>query len=342
MQVGGHAGFVGSIQDARDIAFFFQGFKRQSQGGESVQVGFLEGQGAQGGEIQFPVVERQALGETECQLDGLAHVRAAQLGQDGPVFKFDHGVDDRFGVYHYVDAVGSGAEEPAGLDDLESFVHHRSGIDGDFGAHRPVGMLEGVGLRCGCNLLLRPIAERASGGCEMYFFEFVSLGGEQALEDGRMLGIYREDGGVAGPGPLHHQGSGSYQGLLVGQGDDLARLDGRQGGAQAAESNHGSNDDIHPVGCGQAASRVDAAEYLAVRIGQGVADLGIFVGIADDDVVDVKLARLFDQQVTAVVGGNEFHVETVRMLPDHIQGLAADGPGGTEDGNVSFSHQKLI
>ena len=33
---------------------------------------------------------------------------------------------------------------------------------------------------------------------------------------------------------------------------------------------------------------------------------------------------------------------TLLSVSARAQGLAADGPGGTEDGNVSFSHQKLI
>ena len=43
-----------------------------------------------------------------------------------------------------VDLVGADTEEPAGFDDLEAFVHHGGGINGDAVAHAPVGMGEGL------------------------------------------------------------------------------------------------------------------------------------------------------------------------------------------------------
>ena len=72
----------------------------------------------------------------------------------------DCGMDDD------IDLVGTDVEKPAGLDDLETFVHHGGGIDGDAVAHAPVGMREGLLGSDGAELAERRFAEGAAGGGE--------------------------------------------------------------------------------------------------------------------------------------------------------------------------------
>ena len=72
-----------------------------------------------------------------------------------------------------------------------------------------------------------------------------------------MFGIDRKDGGAEGARGPHHQGTGRHQGLFVGQGDGLSGPDGGEGGTQAAESDHGGDDGVHPFSRDQPAGGID-------------------------------------------------------------------------------------
>ena len=88
-------------------------------------------------------------------------------------------------MYHDVYLLRSDAEKPFGLNDLETFVHHRRGIYGYLAAHRPIRVLERVtGLRPG-NPRLLPGAERPAGSRQVYLGQGVAVCPEQALEDCR-------------------------------------------------------------------------------------------------------------------------------------------------------------
>ena len=80
-----------------------------------------------------------------------------------------------------------------GFDQLVTFIHQRGAIDGDFGAHVPIGMIER--LRLGDVLHLRQCmgAERAAGCGEEDFFHLRSFAALQALEHGAMFAIDRSE-----------------------------------------------------------------------------------------------------------------------------------------------------
>ena len=48
----------------------------------------------------------------------------------------------------------------------EYLVHEASAVDGDFPAHAPVGMLDGICHSDGLELLHRPLPEGTSAGCQ--------------------------------------------------------------------------------------------------------------------------------------------------------------------------------
>ena len=93
-------------------------------------------------------------------------------------------------MHEYVDAFGLHVEEPVRLNEFETLVHHGGRIDGHLGAHVPVGMTECRGGVHAGDLFPWKRTERATGGREDEFPGFVPLCREQALEDGRMLGIH--------------------------------------------------------------------------------------------------------------------------------------------------------
>jgi len=335
-EVGGHRDFVGGVEGAGGVAAAAQGFEGEREAGEARGVRGFEGEAAEGGEVEFFVAYGEPAGEAEGEADGFAHIRAAELGDDGPVHEFYHRVDDGVGVDDDVDLVGFEVEEPFGFDDFEAFVHHRGGVDGDFGAHIPVGVFEGLGGRGARDFLPVPGAEGAAGGGEVHFFDGVLPGAEEALEDGGVFGVDGQDDAAVFARGLRDDGAGGDEGFFVGEGDDFAGLEGGEGGPEAAEADHRADDDVDAVHSDEVAEAVDACpDFDAVGL-EGFVDGFVAGFVADDDVGRVKLDGLPDQQVGAAAGGEEDDLEQVAVLPDDVQRLGADGSGGSEDGYLSF------
>ena len=163
-------------------------------------------------------------------------------------------------------------------------------------------------------------------------FHGVALRSQQTLEDGRVLRVHRVDGGLAAPGLRHHQGSGRHEGLLVGQGDLLAGVDGCQRGLEPAEAYHRRYDYVYLRGLHLLAGSVDAAAHFHFR-GKGGPHEGVFLRIADGHLRDLEGQGLFHQFFRRVVGRYHPDPETVRVLPDHVQRLGADRPRGAQDGD---------
>jgi hypothetical protein len=59
-----------------------------------------------------------------------------------------------------------------------------------------------------------------------------------------------------------------------------------------------------------------------------VGNLLVFVFIADDYGIGIEFDCLLYEQVGTVVGCEEFHLEKIAVLSDHIKGLSSDGTGG--------------
>ena len=135
---------------------------------------------------------------------------------------------------------------------------------------------------------------------------------------------------------LFDDGPGCDEGFFVGEGDDLAGLEGGEGGPEAAEADHGADDDVYVVHADQVAEAIHASpDFDAVGL-EGLVDLCVAGFVADDDVGRVKFDGLLDEQVRAAAGGEEDDFEEVAVLPDDVQRLGADGSGGSEDGYLSF------
>ena len=163
-------------------------------------------------------------------------------------------------------------------------------------------------------------------------------GALQALEDGRMLGIGRQQP-RAGPLKLRqHHRSGRNQGLLVGQGQVLAGPNRREGGQQA-----GATDDAgdHQIGRGPGGGGAEALG-AAQQLGQGGrAVLGIEgqqalpqgrdqVAIGQGHHLRTVALDLVNQQVEVAAGGEGHHAEAIGKVLDDLQGLGADRARGSQ------------
>ena len=167
----------------------------------------------------------------------------------------------------------------------------------------------------------------------------IPLRGHQALEDGGMLGVHRQDLHPVPAGFRHDDGTGGDERLLVRKGDVFPGPDGGKRGPEPAETHHRGDDDVHLLPRYQVTGGVDAGVY-----GRGLSDQGflhgvIFRHVADNRVRNGKLVRLFRQEGGVAACGDDFHLEPIRVLPDHVQRLAADGSRRSEDGDLLSLHR---
>ena len=171
--------------------------------------------------------------------------------------------------------------------------------------------------------------------------EGVALRRKQALENGGMLRIHGKDGRVMLLRKAHDHGTGSDKRLLVGQGDDLAGLDGGYGRRQAAEAYHGGHYDIDVVPRYKVTGRLYAGEYLDAVGLQGVGHLAVMRLVADDNAVGVELPRLGDEQFSTIVGCKKLYLKEIRVLAHHVECLSPYRSGRSEYSYPPL-HQKTM
>jgi len=123
-------------------------FIGQAQAGEALEVGLFEVQMAKRGEVEGER-RRGTLGPGQRVKDGQAHVGYGDLREDRAIDVLDQRMDGGLRMHGDPDLGRRHVEKAAGFDDLQSFVEHGGGVDGDAAAHDPGGMLEGLlGVMC--------------------------------------------------------------------------------------------------------------------------------------------------------------------------------------------------
>ena len=197
-----------------------------------------------------------------------------------------------------------------------------------------------------------PVAEGAAAGGELDASQARGggAGGEarrfgvggalQALEDGGVLGIRRQQARAGSLQLRQHHRAGGDQGFLVGQGQILAGADRRQGGQQAGAADDAGHHQIGAGPGGGGAEAIGAAQQFgqARRAGgrlqglQPLAQLGNAIGIGQGNGFGRVAADLLDQQIEVVAGRECHHPEAIGKLLDDLQGLGADRAGGAEHG----------
>ena len=156
-------------------------------------------------------------------------------------------VDDGLRMHHRLDALQRDVEEPLGLDNFQALVHQRGAVDGNLGAHLPVGMAKCLGKGHLLQLLARVAAERPSRSGDNKLLDGIVMFAGQCLEDGGVLRIDRIDEGLHLAGLARHQLAGHHQSLLVGQSYELATLDGVIDRRQTGHSHDTGEHHIHAL-----------------------------------------------------------------------------------------------
>src|SRR4030042_1071162 len=130
--------------------FYLCGMKRRASRRASLSMSGIASMESAGG-ARGPALHSAARGEPgrariaprrpgQSVLDGDAHVRGAQLGQDGAVLQLDESVDGALGVDEDVELGRLEVEEPAGRDELGPLVHQGRRVHRHLPAHDPAGM----------------------------------------------------------------------------------------------------------------------------------------------------------------------------------------------------------
>ena len=154
----------------------------------------------------------------------------------------------------------------------------------------------------------------------------VALLSLEALPDGAGLAVHREDGPSIPLFVFLQQGSGNYDGFLVGQGHRLAIFEGVDGGHKAGRARGSGHHHVH---FGQACHLLHRNEGRPGRQGRRRVDAV--------DVGGLKLVDLLTEQFVVGTGGQSHHPELGGEGADDVQGLTTDGARASEDYNILHS-----
>ena len=266
-------------------------------------------------------------------LDGKCHRRRAELGEHRAVGEFDDRVDDALRVHDGGALLGTEAEEALGLDQLEAFVGQRGGVDGYFGAHRPIGMFDGVGGGDGGEAVDGPVAERAAARGDRDAADGRVGVALEALENGAVFAVDREKFRAALRGGGEHVLAGENEDLFGSEGEVFASVKRGEGGFEAGGAHDGDEDDI---GRGQLGEFDEAGEAAdEARAGRKSGGLGASGGegffIEEADVADAMGGCDGREFFPIAPGGDRDELEFIWVGCDDAQRALADGTGGAEE-----------
>lgn len=286
-----------------------------------------------GREVQLVAAAGLALRIRERILDGQAHVRHAELGDDRAVEQLDHRVHDALRVDEHLDIVRRDAEQVHGLDEFQALVHHGRGVHADFRAHAPVRVTDSHLGRDVARLFACPAAEGAAGAGEQDLVQ-LALPAGQALENGRVLGIDRHDLRTTFSGAAHDDVARAHERLLIGQRDAPSLFNGRERRAQTDRAGHRRDDRVRIGDDRRLAQGIFPAADGDVRIGERDAQrLGRRL-IRHGDERRMQAARLLLGELNVAVRRQRTDVQP-QMLRDG-NGLPANTAGRTENGNRMY------
>ena len=197
--------FVRGVEHDRPGAALFQRVVGQTQARKPLQIRRREFERAQPRNVERRHRAVPAIRIRKGVLNRQAHVGDAQLRDHRSVAQLDHRVHDRLRMDHDVDLARRHAEQPPRLDHLEPLVHQRRRIDGDLPAHLPGGMPQRVFRRDAVEILGRQRSERTAGRGQDQPPHFVAAPAVQALMDGVVLAVDRQDRHALAARGVHHQ-----------------------------------------------------------------------------------------------------------------------------------------
>ena len=186
-------------------------------------------------------------------------------------------------------------------------------------------MLEGVRLRLGAQLLGAHTEERPAGGGQQDLFQrFGAVLILQALEDGAVLTVHRQQVNTVLFDGIGHQMAAGDKALLVGQRQIMAALDSRQRGIQTRNADNSVQHRACAVHGGQLTQTVRPLQQLGrARLPRQRGGQPVERGrVGDSHILRVKFSDLGQQLVYAGVGRQTEHLIAVHAAD--IKALGAD------------------
>ena len=197
-----------------------------------MQVRGFEIEAGDAGKVEPLRRRRHPLGPGERISDRDPHVGTAELGEHRAVDKLDQRMDHRLWVDHDIKLFRRQSEQVVRLDQLEPLIHQSRRIDRDFGAHRPIGMRDGLGRGGSADGFGRRGAERATARGQDDSCDIVGAASRKTLKNRIVLAVDRQQGRAARGSCIGHQRAGGDQSFLVRERDRAPGLDGRHYGSQ--------------------------------------------------------------------------------------------------------------
>ena len=153
----------------------------------------------------------------------------------------------------------------------------------------------------------------------------------QALMDGVVLAVHRQDRHAASAGAVHHQPAGHHQHFLVGQGDGLAGVDGRQHRLEGRRARRRAEHevDLGMGGDGDQAFGADAGHRR--QAADGGAQLRQRVGRRHRHRHGAVALQGGRHRLDVLAGGQPDDPDAIGMRVGDRQRTRADGPGGAEN-----------
>ena len=198
---------------------------------------------------------------------------------------------------YHLNIIGRDGEQVHGLDELKPLVHHCCAVDGYLRAHAPVGVLHGL---FGSDVLkLAPClaAERAAGAGEEDLLELAFLPAHEALEDGRVLGVDRNDLCALFLCARHDDIARADESLFIRKGDALFRVYGGESRTEPDGTGHGGHDAVGAVHAGGFDKPVHAGADADIGVRDGNFELLCRRLVIDSDELGMQAARLLFEHV---------------------------------------------
>ena len=189
-------------------------------------------------------------------------------------------------------------------------------------------MAQRIGSRHVVELGIGQFAERSARACEQDFLYLVVALAHNALEDGRVLTVDRQDGHTMLLSQLADEFACHDQRLFVGQTDFLTGFDGVDRRREARESDH--RREYHVDGFGLDNLVDSFAAGIDLNVGQVVqcfAEWLVVLFVGNHHGCRLEASGLFGQQFPTAVGRQCIDLEAVAVLVDDVECLCADGAG---------------
>ena len=168
-------------------------------------------------------------------LDRKFHIRCAKLRDDRAVHELYHGMDDTLRLYHDLNIFWFHTKEPAGLHHFQSLIDQSCRINGNLSSHGPVGMLQCI-LHLDIFQFFFFLSEERAAGCrQKNLLQLILMLTVQALENGAVLAVHRENFHMTLFCQRHDNVSCGYQSLFICQRNVFSRFHGCNG---RTDTNH--------------------------------------------------------------------------------------------------------